>query len=328
MDVCDNGHLPAGKEPQGMSRLKLFLVPAGLALAAWLVWQLGPERVWAQLAGGYWPAFGWVIGAYIAQQALGTFALWLLGTKRSRAGWNETPFWRLARIRYVGEVLNFSMPTGTVAGEPYKYLVLSRAEGKRSAFQALASAKFLHLAGIGPFTIVILFGAAARGIGGELWASPLVSLGILSLVVTAAAWSLVLWQGIGRGAAAIHIQRSWGRSIAAYACYTGMWWAAAFEWLAIAEVLGFGWRELGVLGAGTFECTTLIVGVVPVPAGMGTQEAGKAAIAGLLALAPQTGIAMSLVRRGREILMVLAGFVIGLAGAFRTQRNKADTLPR
>jgi hypothetical protein len=98
-----------------------------------------------------------------------------------------------------------------------------------------------------------------------------------------------------------------------------MWWAAALEWLAIAEVLGIGWQELGVMGAGIFECVSIIVGaVILVPAGMGAQEAGKLAIAQVVGLAPQMGLAMSLVRRAREILMVLAGVILGLVEWRRT----------
>jgi hypothetical protein len=346
MGVRNDGHLLESESPRGSGGLKLFLGLAGLGLSAWLIWQLGPEKVWAQISGGSWSAFGWVIGAYMLQQALGTLALWLLGTREGRAGWRATSFWRLAGVRYVGEVLNYAMPTGAVGGEPYKYLVFGRSEGRHSTFKALAAAKFLHVTGAGLFAAVVFFGAAVHGIGGKPWLVSLFSFGVLSLFVTAMLWGIVLCHCVGHAlpggyyrvrrwvprwlhefrwllhsdcAAALQIKSAWGRAMAAYACYVGMWWAAALEWLAIAKVLGIGWQELGVMGAGIFECVSIIVGaVILVPAGMGAQEAGKLGIAQVVGLAPQMGLAMSLVRRAREILMVLAGIILGLVEWRRT----------
>jgi hypothetical protein len=329
--------------------LKKFSAFGGLALAIWLIWRLGPGEVWAQLSGGSWVAFGGVVGAFLLQQALGTLALWLLGTEPRRPGWRATRFWRLARVRYVGEVLNYAMPTGALGGEPYKYLMLRRSEGKGCAFQALAAAKFLHLAGAGPFAFVAFLAAAAGGLGGERWFAPLVFLGLLSLAVSAAVWSLLLWRGVGRSlvggyyrirrrvprrlrkvrrllhvdrAAAGHIRGAWGRAIIAYGLYIGTWWAAALEWFAAAKVLGIAWPGPGMTGAGLFQCVTLLVGAIPVPAGVGTQETGKMALATVLGLAPQAGVAISLVRRAREMLMVLSALILGLAEARRGTRPR------
>jgi len=237
-------------------------------------------------------------------------------------------------------VFNYALPTGAVGGEPYKHLILSRTEGKRPSFHALAAAKFLHLAGIGPFAAFVFFIAAASELGGKALQVPLFSLAALSLILTVMAWNLVLGRRVGGcllggfyrlrrripsslrklrrvlhidHAASIQIKHSRGRATLAYACYIGMWYVASLEWLAIAEVLGYDWQQLGLAGAGMFECTSLLVAaVIPVPAGVGTQEAGKVAIAGIVGLGPQMALAMSLVRRAREILMVLAGVILGV----------------
>jgi hypothetical protein len=251
-------------------------------------------------------------------------------------------------VRYVGEVLNYVMPTGALGGEPYKYLMMRRREGKNSAFQALAAAKFLHLAGAGPFAFAVFLAAAVRGLGGERWFAPLLLLGLLSLTVSAAVWSLLLWRGVGRAllggyyrvrrrlprrlrrirrllqldrAAAMHIRGAWGRAALAYGLYVGAWWAAALEWFATAKVLGIAWQGPGMTGAGLFQCATLLVGAIPVPAGVGTQETGKMALATVLGLAPQAGVAMSLVRRARDLIMVCSGLIIGLAEARGAGRN-------
>jgi hypothetical protein len=329
--------------------VKRILGAAGVALAAWLVWRLGPGRVWGQLIHGYWPAFAGVLLTHAVQQSFGTIALWLLGTEGGGPAWRHTPFARLTRVRYVGEVLNYALPTGAVGGEPYKYLMLRPAEGNRAAFHALAAAKFLHLAAIGPFGALVFFSSALLGIGGESWHTPFFLLGIASLVFAAGFWVLMLWKGLGRmllggyyrirrrvprplrklrrffhsdRAAATHIQEAWGRTSAAYGLYIGMWAAAAAEWIMVAMVLGIDWHRVGLTGAGLIECASLIVGaVIPVPAGVGTQEAGKVFIAGVLGLSPQTGLAMSLIRRGREILMVLLGVALA---AFEGRRGSID----
>ncbi len=304
-------------------------------LALWLIWRLGPGEVWKELSGGWWPGFIFVVGAYTLQQGLGTFALWLLGTRRTAPGWQGTTLARLTRTRYIGEVLNYAMPTGGIGGEPYKLIALSRVEGKNSAFMALAAAKFLHVAAVGPFAAFVFSSAAMEGLGGPSWRATFITMAGLMAAMTVFLWLIVLWSQVGRQllggyyrvrfrvprklrglrrflhidvAASKEIKRAPQRTIIAYACYIGMWFAAALEWMAISHVIGTHGVGLGITGAGLFECATIIVAaVVPVPAGMGTQETGKAAMAVLIGLGPQTGLAMSLIRRGRELLMILTG---------------------
>lgn len=319
--------------------LKVGLPLAGLALGGFLIWGLGPGEVWAELKGGWWPGFVLVVGTYVVQQALGSFAFWLLGTRRSGPGWKNTPFWRLTRVRYLGEVLNYSMPTGGLGGEPFKHLVLSRAEGSHASFQAVASAKFLHVAGVGPFAAVVFFAAWSAGTGGAVWGPYLITLALVSIAITAGVWALLMLRFVGnvlmggfyrirhrvpwwlrRGrkllhgdrTVSAHIRRAVPRALVAYACYIAMWWMAALEWAAIALVLGAG-DNVGLIGGGVFECATILVNAsVPVPAGVGTQEAGRTVVAGALGMALSTGVAMSLVRRAREMLMVGFAMVLGL----------------
>lgn len=281
-----------------------------------------------------------MVGAYVLQQGLGSFALWLLGTRRAAPGWRGTTLARLTRTRYIGEVLNYAMPTGGIGGEPYKLITLSRAEGKNSAFMALAAAKFLHVAAVGPFAASIFISAALQGIGGPTWRLTFIILAVLMIAMTVFLWLIVLWSQIGRQllggyyrvrrrvprklrglrlflhidvAASKELKRAPRRALIAYACYIGMWFAASLEWVAISHVIGTGGIAFGLTGAGLFECATIIVAaVIPVPAGMGTQETGKAAIAVLLGLSPQVGLAMSFIRRGREFLMILTGMGLAL----------------
>jgi len=311
-----------------------------LVLAIYLIWSLGPVEVWAELSGGWWPGFIFVLGAYLLQQVLGTFALWSLGTRRGAPGWRNTTVRGLARTRYIGEVLNYAMPTGGIGGEPYKLILLGRSEGNNAAFMALAAAKFLHVAAVGPFAASIFLSAALHGIGGPSWRATFFIMSGLMAAMTVFLWLIVLWSQIGRQllggyyrvrfrvprklrglrhflhidvAASKEIKGAPGRAMTAYACYIGMWFTAALEWVAISHVIGMGGLGLGITGAGLFECATIIVAaVIPVPAGMGTQETGKAAVAVLMGLSPQTGLAMSFIRRGREALMILSGVILAL----------------
>ncbi len=234
------------------------------------------------------------------------------------------------------------MPTGGIGGEPYKLITLARSEGTNPAFKALAAAKFLHVAAVGPFAFIIFFGAAWQGVGGESWSFTFITFSVLMAAMTLFLWIIVLWSRVGREllggyyrirrrvprrlrglrhflhidvAASKEIKGAPLRTLIAYACYTGMWFAAALEWMAISHVINTGRGGLGLIEAGLFECATIIVAaLVPVPAGMGTQETGKAAIAVLLGMPPHTGLAMSLIRRAREALMILTGAVLALTG--------------
>lgn len=318
--------------------MRPLLALAGAVVAAVIIWRLGPADIFARLASGYWPAFALVVAAYALQQVMGTLALWLLGTNQTGPGWRATGILRLARVRYIGEVINYSMPTGGLGGEPYKYLALKGAEGRNTSLQSLMAAKFLHVTGVGPFAAGAFLLAARAGVGGEAWKGSFEAMAVISLIVTLAAWALVLWRGVGRAlvglfwrirrkvprrlrgvrrlvnvdrAASARIRRSPGRALVVYVLYIAMWWAAAAEWLAISMVVGV--EGFGMTGGGVFECAQIIVaGAVPVPAGVGTQEAGKTAAAVLMGLDPATGVAMSLVRRGREALMVAVAGALGV----------------
>ncbi len=299
-------------------------------------------EVWNELRGGWWPAFIGVVGAYALQQGLGSFALWLLGTEKNKAGWKETGAASLARTRYVGEVLNYAMPTGGIGGEPYKLITLARGEGTNPAFKALAAAKFLHVAAVGPFAFIIFIIAAIEGIGGPPWQITFLTMCVLMAAMTVFLWVILLWSKVGRlllggyyrvrrgvprklrglrhflhidVAASKEIKGAPMRALIAYACYIGMWFAAALEWVAISHVVSIYGHNIGIIRGGLFECATILVAaVVPVPAGMGTQETGKAAVAVLLGLPPHTGLAMSLIRRAREVLMILTGAAMAIRG--------------
>ncbi|MFQ5428203.1 MAG: lysylphosphatidylglycerol synthase transmembrane domain-containing protein [Thermodesulfobacteriota bacterium] len=341
MDILDSCNTAAAEGRKKGRRLKNLLVAGGLLLAIYLIWSLGPGQIWAELSGGWWPAFIGVLGAYVLQQALGSLALWVLGTNRNGPGWKSTSLSSLTRTRYVGEVLNYAMPTGGIGGEPYKLFTLGRSEGTNPAFKALAAAKFLHVAAVGPFAFLIFTGALIEGLGGDSWRLTFLIMTGLMAVMTLFLWAIVLWSKVGRQllggyyrvrrrvprqlrglryflhidvAASKEIKGAPGRTFIAYLCYMGMWFAAALEWMAISHVMGSEGHTLGIIGAGLFECATIIVAaLIPVPAGMGTQETGKAAVALLLGLPPHSGVTMSLIRRGREALMVLTGAALALA---------------
>ncbi|MFQ5353580.1 MAG: lysylphosphatidylglycerol synthase transmembrane domain-containing protein [Thermodesulfobacteriota bacterium] len=342
MDILDPCNTPSDKGPKKGRGLKTLLIAAGLLLALYLIWSLGPGEVWGALSGGWWPAFTGVVAAYVLQQGLGTLALWVLGTHRDGPGWKFTGLASLTRVRYVGEVLNYAMPTGGIGGEPYKLIILGRREGTNPAFKALAAAKFLHVAAVGPFAFFIFCSAIMLGLGGPSWRTTFITMAVLMAAMTFFLWTIVLWSRVGREllggyyrvrrrvprqlrglryflhidvAASKEIKGAPGRTFIACLCYTGMWFAAALEWMAISHVIGAGGQTLGLTGAGLFECATIIVAaLIPVPAGMGTQETGKAAVAMLLGLPPHSGVAMSLIRRGRELLMILTGVALALTG--------------
>jgi len=102
--------------------LKGFLLVVGLLTLGFLVWHIGPERI------------------YDAASQLGPVALLILLIPSTimyvveAYGWKITlgpsakhlPFWRVLAIRTAGEVVNMTTPTAYVGGEPVKAYLLSK----------------------------------------------------------------------------------------------------------------------------------------------------------------------------------------------------------
>ena len=166
--------------------LKIALLFVGLLTLGFLVWHIGPERI------------------YDAASQLGPVALLVLLIPSTimyvveAYGWKITlgpsakdiPFWRVLAIRTAGEAVNMTTPTAYVGGEPLKAYLLEKHHV--SMVEGLASVVIAKTTMTIAEVVFILLGIAlafwrvgADGSSGQTVAAALVSVGLLVLVTAA-----------------------------------------------------------------------------------------------------------------------------------------------
>jgi len=101
--------------------LRPLLLAVGLAVVAWLVWDIGPAAVWESIHTLSWRLGLLVLFPFCAAIILDTLG-WSVLLPGCRVPWRT-----LAAARLAGEAVNLLTPTASVGGEPLKaYLVRDR----------------------------------------------------------------------------------------------------------------------------------------------------------------------------------------------------------
>jgi glycosyltransferase 2 family protein len=101
--------------------LRPLLLAVGLAVVAWLVWDLGPAAVWEAIHTLSWRLGLVVLVPFCVAVVLDTLG-WRVLLPECRVPWGT-----LAAARLAGEAANLLTPTASVGGEPLKaYLVRDR----------------------------------------------------------------------------------------------------------------------------------------------------------------------------------------------------------
>jgi uncharacterized protein (TIRG00374 family) len=305
--------------------LRAVAVLAGVGVAGWLVWEIGPATLAADLR-----ALSWRLAVLLLPQAAVTLI--------DAAGWRYAFPGRLpdlgplVGIRLAGEAVNDTTPTGTLGGDALKALLVARATPGVSVEDGLVAAVVAKTALVGTQAVFIL---VALGLaGGALVASPAV-LGLLGLLaaftVTATAaflWAqlrglfriggrALVWLGLGERAmsAAGRMDRTLrtlyrerrGRLAATWGLHLAGWTAGVAEtWLAL-RFLGSPVPLVTALVIEAGAIGARAVGFL-VPASIGVQEGGVVGLFVLLGLEPATGLAFGTVRRIREVSYILLGY--------------------
>jgi hypothetical protein len=298
---------------------------AGLLVAAWLVSEVGLAALAAQVA-----QLSWRLPLVLLPQVAGNTA--------QAAGWSyafpreRPPLLLLLRIRLAGEAVNDTTPTATLGGEALKALLVARTAPGLTVQAALVSVVVAKTA---------LVSALAVFVGGGLavaWAvagAPPALLAVLAALAAftgassaAFAWAqlhglfrlggrALAWLGLGARAAALaagldrDLRRFYAtrrrRLAASWALHLGGWAAGILE----------TWLTLRFLGAPVSLATALVIEAGAagaraagflVPASLGVQEGGVVGIAVLLGVGGEAGLAVAVVRRIREAVLVAAGY--------------------
>lgn len=294
--------------------------------------------------------------------ALAVCAVFLAGFVADTASWQLmlasvrlTGAWlyRLWTVRMVGEAFNVILPT-TVGGEPVKAFLLKTHHGigYHEGGASLIMAKTVNLltlllfSGIG---FIMMLDTAALSPGHRMAAGlgfGALSFGVLGLFAVQR-WQVLSrllrvvadWRFAGPLAAPLarlldttrevdqHFRTFYadspGRFAAALLLAFANWCLGAVELVLVMYLLG---HPITLAEAWIVETVAQLVraGAFFIPAGIGAVEAGMVLIIQLLTGLPALGLAVSAVRRAREVLWIIWGLALGwryslIAAAKRTE---------
>jgi glycosyltransferase 2 family protein len=334
--------------------LKIALLCGGLLTLGFLVWHIGPERI------------------YDAASQLGPVALLVLLIPSmimyivEAYGWKITlgpsakhiPFWRVLAIRTAGEVVNMTTPTAYVGGEPLKaYLLMKHhvpmVQGLASVVIAKTTMTIAEVVFIFLGISLAFWRLGAEGSSGQTVATALVSVGLLVLVTAALVfvqqqglftWILKFQRKIGLKIHYLEARekklRSLDRTILDFYrdnrltfCYSiGLffvgWMAEAFEVYIIIYLLG---GPAAALSAISISALSVFIksGTFFIPGSLGAQDGGNMLLLRAFGYSDVTGITFALLRRFRELVWIGLGLLcLTLAGgkAAVIQESRANDL--
>ncbi len=322
-----------------MSRLKTQFTRVVLVLGAatflYLLWTFDPRRVWRHLE-----AFGWGFAVLLPFQIFDHMlnaSAWKLAFPPESAP--RARFWDLVRVRIAGDGVNYLTPSAQMGGEfvrpgmmrsdlPHEVKVTSVLVAKVT--QSVGQAFFI-LSGIGYLLHAKLFAFGGReatlgafGVGGILFG---ITLGVALLLMRPPEWLHRRFPKAVESSAPVrellkrYLVRHPGRFFGSISCFMlGYTWGAAEVWL-ICHFLGLG---VGPMTALSIEFLSNLVDALAfwVPAKVGTQEAGKAAIFAALGLRAESGFTLGVVRHVRELCWAAAG--LGMYALHQRRKTAAS----
>jgi putative membrane protein len=290
----------------------LIAALAGIALAAWLVFAVGFSGVARAIGDAGWSGFGLLLGYGLAMFVVLGFA-WRALMAEGGAG----PYIWARMVRdSAGEVLPFSQFGGIVLGARALSLHgLKAASATASTTADLTTEMMAQIAfiaiGLGAF--VLRFGLEAKGLSATILAGvSFVIAGSLAFIVLQRSGAALAERlaarffpgGLGHAQAfrraleAIY-ERPTRLALSALLHLLGWIASAGATWLAI-RLVGGSVDLSDAIAIESILCALRSAAIV-VPAALGVQEAGYALMLSLFGLPAEMGLAISLLKRGREI---------------------------
>jgi glycosyltransferase 2 family protein len=309
---------------------KTLLLLGGLALFGWYL-----SRADLQLVGEAIRRLGWLAPLILVPY----FVVYLVDCAAWRWCFPQAlplRFSTLFRIRWAGEAVNNVLPSGSVGGEAVKvYLLRRRGVATRTGtssvvvgrsaqtvaqlvYVLLAAVVLLHLAGHQPGLragMLLILGGGTAVLAAFFWVQHRGMFGS-ALAVTRAlrlkvhfveqhrAKLLELDQAITR-----FYRDHRPRFLASTACYFGGWLLDTLELYLIAALIGIPISWPQALAVEAFTSVVKILGLW-VPGTLGVQESGILMLGRLAGLPDTLSVAYALLRRGREILFALVGWLL------------------
>ncbi len=339
-----------------------------LALALGLLWltlrTIPLTEVWAQLSQLRLDQLAVLAAANVL--VLATFSLrwWIL----LYAQGYTVPYHKLMGYRLATFAVSYFTPGPQFGGEPLQVYLVTQRHGvpPAAALAAVVLDKLIEL--IFNFTFIVLGALFVlqwhAGTGQQLQIGPLAGLGLLFLVPAGILGALALgrhplsrpfaaalsvWEGIRGGverAGALHgrlrhfavtLRESEDLGSGLFRARPGLLAAAiAASLVSWAAIIGEFWLMTYILELGLSlpEAMYALLAaraaiLLPLPAAVGALEASQALAMASLGLPAAYGISLSLLIRGRDVLLGLAG--LGLAGVYlqgRTERAVGGAAPQ
>ena len=319
--LLTRGEPGAAPAPSSSRGKKLLAAMTGLALIALVAW-IGVRQIGHQVLDAGW-AIPMVIAVHLIQLTLSSFA-WqctISGSELSGFG--------LLRLRLMREAINSLLPVAQIGGLLANIRLLTQ-RGVSASSAAAGAVLDLWTEALSQSVFIIAGLAILAGLGGNssliLWlgigaAGIALGLGLLGLVQRAGLLrmledAILRWTGglptdsthgfaaeihrrmeyRGRlaGASALHLL-SWALgSVEVWLILTAMGVKVSLAQSFVIESLGTAIRSLGFI----------------VPAALGVQEGGYILVCGLFGIPPATAVALSMVKRLREILVGVPGLLM------------------
>jgi hypothetical protein len=312
------------------------VVVLGASTFFYLLYKFNPARVWGDLT-----AFGWGVAALLPFQIFDHMLNatgWKLAFPPESAG--GARFWDLVRIRIAGDGVNYLTPSAQIGGEFVRPGMMKSALPDDVKITSVLVAKitqsvgqaFFILSGLGYLLHAHLFQFEGReatlgaiGVGGILFG---LVVGTGLLIMEPPAWLERRFPSAVEASAGVRalLKSYLRRHPARMAGSTGFFmlgycWGAAEVWL-ICWFLGL---RLSLETALSIEFLSNLVDALAfwVPAKIGTQEAGKAAIFAGLGLPAEMGFTLGIIRHVRELTWAAAG--LGLYAAHQRRAPRQET---
>ncbi len=315
-----------------MKWITLVALAAGAVLFAFLLKHYGAGDVLAGAAAAGWGLL-WVTLYRFVNLAAETQGWRVLFAAQERL-----PFFPLLRLRWIGEAVNSLLPVAQVGGEVVRAQLATRL-GVRGAVSGAATLVDFTLGLVTQFLYTVMAVALliqSRGFGEETqaWFGGL----LVAAAAIAAFWAAQHLQLFGRVAQlARRVLRggAWealtGGAVALDAEVKALYArrrdvAAGGVWRMLSWLLHSGetWLALWFLDAPASLAAALILealstavrsGAFAVPGALGVQEGGFVLLGPLVGVSPETALALSLVKRMRELVIGGSGLLLWAAGS-------------